>query len=287
MKEIITIEEAMDNKNFDQEFKVITINNNKPISFTKDDYKVVEGEPKYTNAEEKGRSGSATAIISPNTLAIYTSEYIDYPSPKNWSKTIQNMGIYNKSHIIGYSLSAKNAIPDNIFIGTEYLNKITMKSVETELYNDIKDNNRVYLYKVTPKYKQKEDVVPFGILIEAETIDNGEKKQLCKFCYNIQAGIKINYYDGSNNPIEEVYGKREEYKIKTRIPKDENNNKYKEYSINVKTKMFHLFSKKCGYIKNVEPKYIQETKAFEEDIINRGFKLCKKCTNYHKKDINN
>lgn len=143
------------------------------------------------------------------------------------------------------------------------------------------------MYKVTPKYKQKEDVVPLGILIEAETIDNGEKEQLCKFCYNIQSGIKINYYDGSNNPIEDVYGKREEYKIKTRIPKDESNNKYKEYSINVKTKMFHLFSKKCGYIKNIEPKYIQETKAFEEDIINRGFNLCKKCTSYHEKDINN
>lgn len=30
-------------------------------------------------------------------------------------------------------------------------------------------------------------------------------------------------------------------------------------------------------------KYIQETKAKEEDIESKGFKLCKKCTNYNKK----
>ena len=273
----MTIEQVMNNANFENEFDVVVINNNKPFSFTKEDYEVIEGIPRYTDSNKEGRSGSATAIISPNTLAIYTSENRAYPNPLNWSKKIEEMKIYNKSHIIAYSLSARRANIDNLFIGTDYLNQKTMKNVEMQIYNYVKKDNRVFLYKVTPKYKFKEDVVPIGILIEAETIDDFEKICICKFCYNIKSGIKINYYDGSNIPIEEAYGKRVT-KHKTKYKKSDENNKYKEYKINVKTKTFHLLSENCGYIQNIEPKYIQETKAYEKDILKKGYKLCKKCT---------
>ena len=120
MDKSITLKQAMDNKNFENEFDVKIINNDIPISFTDEDYKVIEGVPYYTDARQNGKSGTAVAIISPNTLAIYTSENIDYPNPINWSKSIKEMKIYNKSHIIGYSLSARNADENNIFIGTEF-----------------------------------------------------------------------------------------------------------------------------------------------------------------------
>lgn len=151
-------------------------------------------------------------------MARYTSENIEYPYPINWSKTISNTHIYNRAHIIAYSLSAKNTEGDNIFIGTEYLNQISMRKVESDLYKEIKDDNRIFIYKVTPIYKEKNHIIPFGILFEAETIDNGDKEQYCKFCYNI------------------------------------------------------------------EPKYIQGTKAFEDEVIEKGFRLCKDCTNYSKKN---
>ena len=273
MSKSITIEQVLNNRNFDNEYDVITINNDKPFTFTEKDYKTIEGLPQYTDSEKAGRSEVAIAIISPNTLAIYTSKNIEYPNPINWTKTIEDAKIYNKSHLIGYRLSAKRADPNNIFIGTEYLNKITMKSIENEIYRDVKEKKRIYLYKVTPKYKFKEDVVPIGILIEAETIDNLSKKQLCKFCYNIQQGIKINYYDGGNKPIEEVYGKNETaitLRKKRRV--DDEDNKYREYAIN-----------NCSYIQNVEPKYIQETKASKDGIKAKKYKLCKRCTKIIKK----
>lgn len=52
-------------------------------------------------------------------------------------------------------------------------------------------------------------------------------------------------------------------------------------AINIKTKTFHLETKKCRHIQNMEPKYIQGTKAFEDEVIEKGFRLCKDCTNYH------
>ena len=105
---MVTLKQAINNKNFENELKAIDINNGIPISLTDDDYNVIEGKPKYTDANEYGKSGSATAIISKNTLAVYTSENIEYPYPINWSKTISNTHIYNRAHIIAYSLSAKN-----------------------------------------------------------------------------------------------------------------------------------------------------------------------------------
>lgn len=279
---MVTLKQALNNKNFENELNAIDINNGIPISFTDDDYNVIEGNPQYTDSVENGKSGSATAIISRNTLARYTSENIEYPYPINWSKTISNTHIYNRAHIIAYSLSAKNTEEDNIFIGTEYLNQISMKKVESDLYKEIKDDNRIFIYKVTPIYKEKNHIIPFGILFEAETIDNGDKEQYCKFCYNIEPEKIINYRNGSIDSMSENNDDIVVIKYnKNKTEKDQSNNKYKKYAINIKTKTFHLETKKCRHIQNIEPKYIQGTKAFEDEVIEKGFRLCKDCTNYH------
>ena len=273
----MTLKEALNNKDFANEFDAIIINDDIPVSFAKEDYNVKEGEPQYTDAEKEGRSGVAIAVISPNTLAVYTSKSIKRPDPINWTEVISKAKIYNRSHIIGYKLSAKALNPHNMFIGTAYMNQITMKGVEKELYDRITKNGRTYLYKVTPVYFKK-DTVPYGILMEAETInDDLEKDHFCRFCYNVQDGVKINYYNGGNEPIEKVYGTLEEPKLKTTKERNEENNKYKNYSINIKTSTFHLMSKNCCSIKNVEKKYIQETRAAEDEITAKGFKLCKRC----------
>lgn len=83
MKEIITLEQVLEDKNFRKKLKVITINNDKPVTITKEDYNAIEGMPRYSDSEKVGRSDTAIAIISPNTLAVYTSENIVYPYPIN------------------------------------------------------------------------------------------------------------------------------------------------------------------------------------------------------------
>lgn len=185
-------------------------------------------------------------------------------------------------HIV-YQLKIQKEII--LFIGTEYLNQISMKKVESDLYKEIKDDNRIFIYKVTPIYKEKNHIIPFGILFEAETIDNGDKEQYCKFCYNIEPEKTINYRNGS---IDSMLENDDDIAVikydKNKTEKDQSNNKYKKYAINIKTKTFHLETKKCRHIQNIEPKYIQGTKAFEDEVIEKGFRLCKDCTNYSKKN---
>ncbi len=267
----MTIEEALNNNDFKNEYGIIIVNDDKPFTFTKKDYATKEGIPKYTDAIKNKKSGSATAIISRNTLAIFTSENIDYPNPIGWSDKISKDGFYNRSHIVAYSLSAKRCDKDNIFIGTEYLNKTTMKDIEYDIYSKINEENRIYLYKVTPMYKNKHSSIPYAILIEAETMDDGKKDTVCRLCYNVQKGRKIDYY------------KYEGVEYRDKDQEDKTTARYKHYSINVRTKTFHLLNEKVKCMQKIDPKYIQETKAREEDIINRKFKLCRRCTNYNKR----
>lgn len=74
---MVTLKQAINN-NFEKELNAIDINNGIPISLSKDDYNVIEGKPKYTNSIKNKKSGPATAIISESTLAVYTSENIEY-----------------------------------------------------------------------------------------------------------------------------------------------------------------------------------------------------------------
>ena len=298
------LKDILENKNFENKFNVLEINNDKPFTLCKDDYLIKEGKPQYTDSNKFGKSGMATAIISKNTLAIYTSKYIKYPEPINWKKLNQpkkilknkkEVNIFQKCHIIGYHLSARFSTPHNIFIGTNTLNHGAMLKIENDIYDEVSNNNRIFIYKVIPVYMFKNDIVPIGLIFEYETVDNKDKISHCKFCYNVEKGYKINYYNGGIEKIEEtemntsIINEVKEASIALNKA-----NKYQNYYINVKNKKFHLVydeKEKCEELKYVRRKYIQETTANYEDILTskeiENFSICEKCTKVIFDKINN
>ena len=292
------LKDIIEDKNFENEFSALIINNDKPFTISKEDYLVKEGYPEYTDSNKFGKSGIAKAIISKNTLAIYTSKYIKYPEPINWEKlkspkkilgNDKEVNIFQKCHIIGYRLSARFSSPHNIFIGTDTLNHGAMFNIEEEIYNEVSTNNRMFIYKVTPVYMFKNDIVPIGLIFEYETIDKGDKISHCKFCYNVEKGYKINYYDGSIKKIEETEIRDDTIikEVKDYPVALNKENKYQNYYINIKDKKFHLVydeKEKCEELKYVRRKYIQETTANYEEILqnedkdNKDFSICTKCS---------
>lgn len=292
------LKDIIENKNFENEFQALIINNDKTFTISKEDYLVKEGYPEYTDSNKFGKSGIAKAIISKNTLAIYTSKDIKYPEPINWEKlkspkkTLDSgteVNIFQKCHIIGYRLSARFSTPHNIFIGTDTLNHGAMYDIENEIYNEVSTNNRMFLYKVTPVYMFKNDIVPIGLIFEYETIDKEDKISHCKFCYNVEKGFKINYYDGGIKRIEETEIRDDTITKEVEEPSKalHKENKYQNYYINVKDKKFHLVydeKEKCKELKYVRRKYIQETTAnYAEIIQNKNFSICSKCIKKLKK----
>ena len=285
------LKNILEKGNFENEFNEIDINNDKPFTFMDDDYNVKEGKPIYTDSNKFGKSGSATAIISKNTIAIYSSEHITYPDPINWEKLEsqykklsngETRNIFQRCHIIGYHLSARFSSPHNIFIGTDTLNHGAMGDIEDDICDEVTNNNRIFLYKVTPLYRFKNDIVPIGVLFEYETIDKEEKIAHCKFCFNVEKGYKINYYDGSNIKFENI-DKRDENLTKEVYESSivsKTTNTYKNYYVDVRTKIFHLIfdeKEKCEELKYVRRKYIQEITGNPNEIYSKNFELCEKC----------
>lgn len=263
------------NKNVNKlEDFTLVVNNNTPF-FQKTDFEIVEGSPKYFEPDELNRTSGAIAIISKYTLSIMVEKHLKYPEPNGWTEKINNSGIFQRCHCIAYKLSAKKNNKNNIFIGTDDLNKKIMNEIENNVEQYIKQNIKKdikILYRVTPIYKGKNQI-PTGILIEAQGLNT--EFTLCRFCYNIKKKVKFKYSDGSIikdnrgiiKPIQ---------KVKTSIEKKkQEKSKNMDLVVNSQTKKYHI--EDCKALNNVAPKYIKEITTKEKSLIDNGYSGCKLC----------
>lgn len=263
------------NKNVNKlEDFALVVNNNAPF-FKKTDFEIVEGSPKYYEPDELNRTSGAIAIISKYTLSIMVEKHLKYPDPNGWTEKINNSEIFQRCHCIAYKLSAKKNNKNNIFIGTDDLNKKIMNEIENNVEQYIKQNIKKdikILYRVTPIYKGKNQI-PTGILIEAQGLNT--EFTLCRFCYNIKKKVKFKYSDGSIikdnrgiiKPIQ---------KVKTSIEKKkQEKSKNMDLVVNSQTKKYHI--EDCIVLNNVDPKYIKEITTKEKNLIDNGYSACKLC----------
>lgn len=263
--------------------KVIILNNDKPI-FNKKDFDIIEGSPKYFGIDKYGRVIGAIALLSKNTIPKITEKELEYPRPYGWTKNLEKTkNLFESCHIIAYNLSAQSTDKENLFIGTNDLNRSIMKHIENDVNDYIKKNEFNVLYKVTIKYKGA-DQIPIGILIEAKSI--GGELNICKFCYNVEKYIKFDYKDGTviynHHYLEKAKESFEQLKNKIKANKEniKQNKKVgmskRNYILNISTNECH-YNKECEKLKNVEPKHIQGTRTTEKVILDNDFKMCNKC----------
>ncbi len=88
--------------------KTVILNDNKPI-LGKEDFNVIEGNPKYWGTDKYGRITGAIALLSKNTIPIITEKELEYPRPYGWNENLEKVkGVFESCHIIAYNLSAQN-----------------------------------------------------------------------------------------------------------------------------------------------------------------------------------
>lgn len=252
------------------------VNNDKPF-FQKTDFEVIEGIPKYFEPDELNRTSGGIAIISKYTLSILVEKHLKYLDPNGWTEKVNNSHIFQRCHCIAYRLSAKKNNKNNIFIGTDSLNKKIMNDVENEVEQYIRENEKDYiriLYRATPIYKNKNQI-PTGILIEAKSLDT--EFTLCRFCYNIKEKVKFRYSDGSITKDNRGIIKYVK-KVKTSIEeKRQERTKNTNFVVNSQTKKYHM--ENCKILNNADPKYIKEITTKEKHLIDKGYFACKVCNN--------
>ena len=293
MKEIVKdeINKAIQENVGKNREKSIVINNNKSMFNKKDFEKIKEGKPKYSRLDKYGRSRGATALISKYTKALIIEKKIKYDNPSNWTKIyhhkINKIATFERCHIIGYSLSARLCKKENMFIGTNHLNTGAMETFEKDLMDFIDEHKESkILYRVTLIYYDKE-LIPRGVLMEAKEKRKYPRLDKCIFCFNIDKYVKFDYTNGKLKNIKELKQNREitdiienqsvkEERESYEKQKDDEDNKYQNYIIDIRKKVYHKYNNKnkCSKLKRKSKKYLNETRTKENILLENKYKIC-------------
>lgn len=185
----------------------VVINNNKP-NFSEEDF-LTDSFESYSDLDDLGRCGVAFANLSKETMPKEdeTRKSLDSIIPTGWSDKkydiVSGEKLYNKCHLIAFSLSAENLNDKNIITGTRYFNVSGMLPFELKVLNYLKENEENHvLYRVIPFY-EGENKVASGVTIEIASVeDKGEKLHYYVYVYNVQPGIIIDYSNGESKLAE-------------------------------------------------------------------------------------
>ncbi len=179
----------------------IEINDGLP-AFLKSDLNIPTFEY-YSPLDHLGRCGVATANISKDLMPSEPRGYIGDIRPTGWHtvkypELITDRYLYNRCHLIAYSLCGENDNNRNLITGTRYMNVNGMLPFENKVFNYIERTNNHVLYRVIP-YFAGDELVARGVQIEAYSVeDKGAGICTNVFVYNVQPGIEINYATGDS-----------------------------------------------------------------------------------------
>lgn len=178
----------------------VVINNNEPF-FTDEEKSITESFERYSELDSLGRCGPAVACVGTDIMPTEDREDL-YVEPSGWvQRKYDGVWLYNRCHLIGFQLTGENNNEKNLVTGTDFMNKNHdgMLGFENMVADYIKDTENHVMYRVTPIYEGIYDLVAKGIQIEAYSVeDEGDGICFNVYCYNVQPGIVINYYDGTS-----------------------------------------------------------------------------------------
>ncbi len=246
------------------------INNNVP-EFEEREYAPFET---YSELDGLGRSGAAFALIGRGTMPDEKRGSIGSIKPSGWHTIkydiIKDRYLYNRCHLIAYSLAGENANEKNLITGTRYMNVEGMLPFEIKVAEYVQRTGNSVLYRVTPVFKG-DNLLADGVQMEAKSVEDGGRG-ICfnVYCYNVQPGIEIDYRDGSSRQIVTPKPKS----LETDKEAVENPNTY-SFIANKNTKKFHLVG--CKAVKSIKKKNTLEFKGSRNELIDRGYKPCKSC----------
>ena len=288
--------------------ELVPINNNVP-DFTEEEIGTDEFY-EFSELDELGRAGCAWGCIGPSMLATEERGSIGMIRPSGWHTVkydfVDGLYLYNRCHLIAYSLCGVNADERNLITGTRYLNIEGMLGIENRVYWYVKDTGYHVCYRVTPRYIGS-DLLAVGVQMEAYSVeDRGKRLSLNIFCFNVQPGVLIDYKTGDNwlDPNYEIArsisadsdSETRDTSSKTEAKegsaaesdkqsgeKDINSKENKPYVpdekvtyiINMNTGRFHLPG--CQSVQDMKDKNRKEFFGTREELMEAGYKPCGRC----------
>ena len=260
------------------------IGGNVPL-FTEDEKKNTDAFEYYSDLDPLGRCGVAFANICPELMPTEERGAIGHVRPSGWhtvkyNDLIDGNYLYNRCHLIAYSLAGENDNVKNLITGTRYLNVEGMLPFEERVLNYVQRTGNHVLYRVTPVYNG-DDLVAEGVMMEAWSVeDSGDGICFHVYCYNVQPGIEIDYRTGNSgiapsNPVMISIGDETDPDQTDRNQPVEAEKK--EYILNTNTKKIHLPN--CSSVGDMKEKNKKAVNEDIEDLKKQGYVPCKRCLN--------
>lgn len=264
----------------------IVLNDNRP-TFTESDREIPDGTEIYGELDALGRATGAFAKLCENTRpAKGSTRAKNMPDPSGFVQAkYPQIGLdhlYERSHLIAYSLSDEAVNPLDLITGTEHLNHDVMAKFEGEIRDYLNagyTHKRHVLMRVTPDFRG-DDLVARGVQIEALSLeDDGASVCLNVYCYNIQPGVVIDYATGKSKLGEPSTNSSSTSNTKTNEPTQENTatteTAERPYVLNTNTKRFHYPG--CSSVDDMKTKNRSDVTDTREHLIELGYKPCARC----------
>lgn len=236
----------------------VVLNDNIPL-FEEADLKQ-ESFEYYASLDYLGRCQEAYALLGIETLPTREREDISSVKPTGWKQEeyafIEGNLLYNRCHLIAYSLSGENANKRNLITGTRYMNIEGMLPFESLVLDYIEDTNHQVLYRVTPIYEDF-NMVASGVTIEAKSVED-DKISFYVYVYNVQPGVYIDYSDGDSYRVEESFSVD-----------------HVTYILNTNSHKIHRIY--CKSVNDMKDKNKRETSCSLEELISMGYEACGYC----------
>ncbi|MEI3377024.1 MAG: DNA/RNA non-specific endonuclease [Coriobacteriales bacterium] len=228
----------------------------------------------YSSLDWLGRCGPATACLGQDTMPTKEREQISSIKPTGWQRAeydfIDGGLLYNRCHLIAYSLAAEDLNDRNLITGTRQMN-LAMTQFENQVARYIDTTGNHVLYRVTPVFEERE-LVARGVQMEALSVEDGGRGiSFNVFIPNEQDGVEIDYATGANRLSGEAVGSGSESGSSTAAVQDVE----ASYILNTRSMRFHLPT--CDSVPTIGANNKQASTQTRDELIAAGYKPCGSC----------
>ena len=175
-------------------------------SFSEDELSHLSFE-RYGELDSLGRCTAALGCLHSDLMPTGSRHSMWSIKPSGWKTTryddlIPDKYLYNRCHLIAFSLAGEEMNEKNLITGTRSMNQDGMRGFETRVANYLNHSDNHVIYRSTPVFEGRE-LVARGVHLEAMSVeDGGEGILLNVFIYNVQPGIEIDYRNGNSKAME-------------------------------------------------------------------------------------
>lgn len=278
----------------------VEINDNIP-DFTVEELSAKPGTEEYGKLDSLGRCTETFANVGLETMPTEKRGDISEIHPTGWKQNfypfVEQEALYNRSHLIGYQLTAENANERNLITGTRYMNADGMEPFESMIAQYVKRSKNHVIYRVVPVFEGS-NLLASGVHMVAQSVeDKGRGISFNIYCYNVQPGVGIDYKTGknwsdkssntgltNNNPYNSSNG----YKPSSSSSYNSGSNggssanssnaskgQVMTYVLNTSSMKFHLPA--CQGVQNMSASNKKTVKDTRDNLVKQGYAPCGSC----------